>query len=67
MSFPIRMVTISFLGLDNNLLINDAFLLPALLIRSRWIEDNEKRAVSEPEKNPENMRRSRIMDIFSSK
>jgi hypothetical protein len=61
------MVTISFLGFDNSLLINNAFLLPVLLIRSRWIEDKEKRAVSEPEKNPENMRRSRIMDIFSSK
>jgi hypothetical protein len=57
----------SFLGLDNSLLINNDFLLPALLIRSRWIEDNEKRAVSEPEKNPENMRRRRIIDIFSSK
>jgi hypothetical protein len=61
------MVIISFLGLDKSLLINNDFLLPALLNRSRWIEDNEKRAVSEPEKNPEKMRRSRIMDIFSSK
>jgi hypothetical protein len=57
----------SFLGLDNSLFINNDFLSPILLIRSRWIEDNEKRAVSEPEKNPENIRRSSIMDIFSSK
>jgi len=60
------MVTISFRGRDNSLPINNDFLVPARFIRSRWIEDNEKRAVSEPEKNPENTRKSSIMDIFSS-